>query len=96
MLESLSVADFAPLLASDLDFRAANGEFRLTLVAAEPLNQPSPRPAPAFRLLLQSSSGQRLPQGTFEMLHPVRGPLQLFMVPIQPDAGGSRFEIIFN
>lgn len=96
MLETLSVDDFAPLLAAELQFRAANGSFALELLEAEPLRQPSPRPLPPFRLLLRSAAGLQLPQGSFELQHPRLGPLLLFMVPIQPDARGPLYEIILN
>lgn len=95
MLENLSLADFEPLLQRHLRFRAADGEFDLQLTEAIPLNQPSPRPQPPFRLIFRSSQ-QRLPQGTFELHHPTLGPLSMFMVPLQPDAQGPSYEVIFN
>lgn len=96
MLETLAVTDFEPLLDSTIRFRAANAEFSLTLAEASLLNQPSPRPAPAFRLLFRSPERYRLPQGMYEMQHPTLGPMEVMMVPIQPDARGALFEMIFN
>lgn len=95
MLDQLSLADFEPLLQRSLDFRAADGEFVLQLTEASPLNQPSPRSQPPFRLIFRSG-GKHLPQGTFELMHPNHGPLALFLVPLQPDAQGPSFEVIFN
>lgn len=96
MLLALRLEDFSPLLDQNICFRAADGTFDLRLVEAAALAQPSPRPHPAFRLILQSGTGLRLPQGTFALEHPQHGTLELFMVPIQPDAGGTRYEVIFN
>jgi hypothetical protein len=96
VLDQLSLADFEPLLQSKLLFRAANGEFDLELAQATPLNQPSPRSQPPFRLIFRSAEQRRLPQGTFELQHPTHGPIALFMVPLQPDAIGPSYEVIFN
>lgn len=96
MLDQLSVADFEPLLRSELRFRAANGEFTLQLEEAALLQQPSPRPTAPFKLMFRSPEKRTLPQGTFELQHPVHGPIALFMVPLQPDAEGPSFEVIFN
>lgn len=96
MLDQLSLADFEPLLQSTLLFRAADGEFELQLADARPLAQPSPRPQPPFRLIFRSAEQRRLPQGTFELQHPTHGPMAMFMVPLQPDAIGPSYEVIFN
>jgi hypothetical protein len=96
VLDNLSLADFQPLLQSRLTFRAADGEFELELAEATLLNQPSPRPQPPFRLILRSAQQLRLPQGAFELQHPTHGPLVVFMVPLQPDALGPSYELIFN
>lgn len=96
MLETLAVTDFTPLLNASVQFRAANAELALTLVEAALLNQPSPRPAPAFRLIFRSPERYRLPQGVYALVHPTHGALEVMMVPIQPDAQGALFEVIFN
>lgn len=96
MLDQLSLADFESHLSHDFAFRAADGEFQLRLIEATPLRQPSPRPHPPFRLLLRSESQLRLPQGNYELQHPDRGALVLFMVPVQPDPQGPCYEVIFN
>jgi hypothetical protein len=96
MLDTLAVTDFEPLLNTEISFRAANGEFQLTLAEAVLLNQPSPRPVAPFRLTFRSAHHYRLPQGIYELQHPQHGPLQLMMVPMQPDARGAAFEVIFN
>lgn len=96
VLDQLSLADFEPLLRSELRFRAADGEFALRLDEVVPLGQPSPRPSAPFRLTFRSPQQRYLPQGIFELQHPVHGPLALFMVPLQPDAQGPVFEVIFN
>ena len=96
MLDQLSLADFASHLSQDFVFRAADGTFQLRLIEAVPLRQPSPRPHPPFRLLFRSADQLRLPQGNYELQHPQQGALILFMVPVQPDAQGPCYEVIFN
>ncbi len=36
------------------------------------------------------------PQGTYRLTHAELGTLEVFLVPIGPDAGGMRYEAIFN
>ena len=96
MLENLALTDFEPYLDTPMVFRAANAEFSLTLAEALPLKQPSPRPVAPFRLTFRSPERYRVPQGLYELQHPQHGPIQLMMVPLQPDAHGALFEVIFN
>jgi hypothetical protein len=35
-------------------------------------------------------------RGIYRLHHPARGALDLFMVPLGPDACGMRYEIVFN
>ncbi len=66
----------------------------LVEVSPYPL-QPGRRRAP-FSLLFRGPAGCYLPQRIYRLQHAVMGSLELFLVPIQPQADGSRFEAVFN
>lgn len=49
-----------------------------------------------FSLLFRAATRQfYVPQNTYALEHPVIGRLEIFLVPIGPDATGMRFEAIF-
>jgi hypothetical protein len=37
-----------------------------------------------------------LPQQTYELIHPVAGEMQIFLVPIARDQNGTTYEAVFN
>lgn len=49
-----------------------------------------------FSLTFRCPSGHQLSQGIWELEHDVMGELAVFLVPIQPDAQGPRFEAAFS
>ena len=49
-----------------------------------------------FSLLFRASGASDLPQSTYRLEHAALGELDLFLVPIGPDAVGMRFEAIFS
>jgi hypothetical protein len=49
-----------------------------------------------FSLFFTGPTKPMLPQGTYPMDHDAMGSLALFLVPIQPDGEGSRYEAVFN
>ncbi len=66
----------------------------LTLLQVERLKSPSSRAQP-FSLLFTSRT-HRLDQATFRLAHAALGELDVFLVPIQPDARGALYEAVFN
>jgi hypothetical protein len=50
----------------------------------------------AFSLVFRGSGGLYLPQQIYRLEHPALGGLEIFLVPLAPDAAGSRFEAIFT
>ena len=48
-----------------------------------------------FSLVFRGPAGQLLPQATYRLAHAELGELELFLVPIGPDATGSRYEAAF-
>ena len=49
-----------------------------------------------FSLLFRGPFAPALPQRIHRLVHPQLGPLEIFLVPIGPDAAGARYEAIFN
>ena len=97
MLERLSASDFSNL--PDGKLPAVFGEEEILLEIAE-VRQFAPsrtREVPPFSIMLRERGTRRaMPQGTYLYRHPAHGPLQLFTVPIGPDADGMRYEIILS
>ena len=52
--------------------------------------------AEPFSIILAGPQAPLLPQGTYSVHHPVRGLVELFVVPIARDAKSSRYEVVFN
>jgi hypothetical protein len=101
MLDKLSVAMFEERLGSK--FRIHGGgdaPLVVELIAATPLRvrfTPTDSPARApFSLLFRGPKNVYLPQRIYRFEHDEMGTLEIFIVPIGPDAVGMRFEAIFN
>jgi hypothetical protein len=98
MPETLSIETFAPLL--DDDFRVPLDphpalELRLAEVAGtgDPARPDGRVP---FSLLFRGPAAPILPQRIYRLEHARLGALDLFLVPLEPDAAGARYEAIFN
>jgi hypothetical protein len=48
-----------------------------------------------FSLMFRVPSGDQLSQGTWQLEHAEMGELALFLVPVQPDTEGPRYEAAF-
>ena len=97
MLDRLRKEDFEPLIGQKLTVATRDAApTELEVAEATTLKSPSPRETPPFRVILRSRDGWRAPQGMFRISHPRLGELELFAVPIGPDAEGLCYEILFN
>jgi hypothetical protein len=96
MLDRLRKEDFEPLIGQKVTIVAGGASAELEVAEASSLKSPSPRETPPFRIILRSREGWRAPQGMFRISHPTLGDLDLFAVPIGPDAEGFCYEILFN
>ena len=101
MPEFLQKAQFDPLVgevfrlaasdaASPLDLRLVE----VTSLAADRAAQDAPR-AP-FSLVFRGPLSPWVRQRTYAVEHAVLGRLEIFLVPIGPDAEGMRYEAIFT
>ena len=95
-LNELPAEDFETLVQQPLAARAGGQALTLTLESVWRSPYPTGRDIPGFSLFLRGPVEQRLGQGIVTLTHPVHGDLELFMTPIARDAGGMRYEIVFN
>jgi SAM-dependent methyltransferase len=99
-LAELTLSRLAPLVGSTFPVaRAAPWDLRLELVEATPL---SPQTSftgafrAPFRLIFRGPAQPVHPQATLPLDHPELGRVEIFLVPIGPDAQGMRYEAIFT
>ena len=98
MLESLTFGSFSDRVGED--FRVATGESAIGLVLVEATDlsrrdAPGPRRRP-FSLIFRGPLRPLLAQRIWPLEHAALGRLEIFLVPIGPDAEGMRYEAIFN
>lgn len=96
MLDTLRLEDFLPLVGQPIDVEFNGQRVQVELKEATPINNPSPRATPPFRLVLRSTSGWRAPQGIYRLFHPKLGAIDAFTVPIGPDGVGLCYDIVIN
>ena len=67
----------------------------LTVELVQRLQCPSPRAVP-FSVVFRLDPGIAGAQGVYRLDHPQLGPLDVFLVPIEPRDGQTRLEAVFN
>lgn len=95
MIEHLTRQDFAELSPGSLAIEHQGQRLDLRVLETRELPPISPRQSP-FAVVVAGPASPALAQGIHALLHPVHGRLDLFIVPIGRDSGGTRYEIIFN
>ena len=96
MLENLRLSSFTAHLGEVFQL-ALESPPGVTLVLAEATGLGSSSQArQAFSLVFRGASGLYLPQRIYRLEHPAMGGIEIFLVPLTPDAEGSRFEAIFT
>lgn len=96
MLESWTVATFAPLVGEAFDLEVEPGatvEARLTEATGSDL--PGAPRAP-FSLVFTGPADPALPQGSRRLEHPSLGAFELFLVPVGRDERGMHYEAVFG
>jgi hypothetical protein len=100
VLDALTHESFLPHVGTDFPARLGpDATLGLTLIEVEATG-----PAPAggatrrrpFSLLFRGPRAPVLPQRIYRLEHAALGPLEIFIVPIGPDAHGMRYEAIFT
>lgn len=100
MSARLDVAEFQARAGQEFRMDLGGGqELRLELAAVRDLGRRSdPSGELSTYALVFRSPGERrhAPQGTYRLTHAELGALEVFVVPIGPDAVGMRYEAVFN
>lgn len=99
-LAGLTLAGFAPLVGTTFSLAlAAPWDLRLELAEAVALSSQTSFAGALrtpFRLIFRGPTQPVHPQATLPLDHPQLGRLEIFLVPIGPDAVGMRYEAIFT
>jgi hypothetical protein len=95
-LESLTAADFSPFRQDSFRIRAAPAEaFEVELIeVSEAAGGDSSRSS--FSLVFRGGPSPPLPQRIYRVEHDGLGALDIFLVPLGPDAVGQRYEAVFT
>lgn len=85
---------------TDFQVTTDHGTATVRLAAVRSLagaGQKNPRGREPFSLIFRAESREFfLPQSVYRIAHPVLGDLDVFLVPVGPDATGMCFEAVFN
>lgn len=98
MLAELTHTDFDPLVGSTFQLRlnaAENLPLVLTQVRVASQTPAAPQRR-GFSLIFGSALPGHVPQHTYALEHPVLGALDLFIVPIGPNADGMQYQAVFG
>lgn len=101
MLASLTYSTFKELRNARFSLQTdADRPEELILIETEKLTQHAAgniahRREP-FSLVFRGSKGVALPQRIHTLQHETLGLMEIFLVPIAPDAAGPRYEAVFN
>ena len=98
MLEQLTIADFQPHVNQFFTIRFSPEIIHpAQLSKITPWSHGSDKYRQPFTLELETDlKGQYYLQGTFVLVHPERGDLEVLMVPIGPGENGMRYEVVFS
>ncbi|MFO1351228.1 MAG: hypothetical protein U1F68_11370 [Gammaproteobacteria bacterium] len=96
MLQYISSDQFRAIQDKPVPLEASGHSYTVQVTQVRAFTPHSERPETPFALILHAAHDVMLPQGIYRFHHPSLGVLDLFMVPIGPDARGMRYEVIFN
>ena len=95
MLEDFTSATFAPLAGDE--FAVAQAAITVRLETVTPGGeQRDPALRTPFSLLFRGPPAPILPQRIYALEHAVLGTFEIFLVPLEPDAEGARYEAVFG
>ena len=93
-MRGLKLEDFAANVGAAYSLESGGSRLSLVLEEAQALGQ-SMREGGSFSLLFRGPLKPLLPQGIYAMRHE-GDPIDIFLVPIGQDPGGTRYEALFN
>jgi len=95
-LGALTAGDFEPLVHDRFRFASeATTPFEVELIDVSEMGSPGAQRS-QFSLVFRGGPSPPLPQGIHGLEHEDLGRLDLFLVPIGPDAEGQRYEAVFT
>jgi hypothetical protein len=99
MLDTFTVDTFRPRIGEEFRF-VVDGRYympaRLADVTTWGGERGRQRARVPFTLLFRAAPGMHIPQDTYPVLNENMQPFELFLVPIEPDAQGPRYEAVFS
>ncbi len=96
-LATLDASTFTPHVGSAFAVAHLPGGLSLTLRSVDVLRAgPTPASRHSFSLEFTGPRTPMLSQGVFTLDHEAIGRLELFLVPLQPDEAGARYEAVFT
>jgi hypothetical protein len=93
-LDTLTINSFAGRVGERFVLEDEPQGYELVLSACEPRGQGPTREA--FSLLFVGPGDRVFPQRIYRLRHTELGVLELFLVPVGNDAGGTRYEAMFS
>jgi hypothetical protein len=94
-LATLAIDDFKLLLGSQFEVQAAGATVAMKLLRVDPAGA-SGRKGGAFSLIFATPRGPWLPQAIYPMRHAALGTMEIFLVPIGPQAEANGYQAIFT
>lgn len=94
-IETLRAEDFLPHVGQRFPLATA-GPQALELLSVTPAQGAAAGHRPGFALLFRSAGPAVAVQTVLDILHPTRGAVAVFVVPVGQDSDGVRYEAIFN
>ena len=96
-LNELTRADFERCLGDTFTIEDGGQSFALKLVEVRPLGSKAPGATrDPFALTFAGDPRLRGPQKIYRLTHDGLGVMEIFLVPMAPDANGSLFEAVFS
>ncbi|MCA0237202.1 MAG: hypothetical protein LCH81_12535 [Bacteroidetes bacterium] len=98
MIDQLQVSDFSHLDGHTLHIRfSPEVTLEARLIEVSTVHGNTPLERHPFHLILQTQQkDEYYQQAIYTLIHPEKGDLHLFMVPLGNDGNGMRYEIVFS
>lgn len=94
-MPSLRLTDFDARIKAPFTLQGPPQPLELRLEEARPLGH-GVREGGAFSLLFLGPARPILPQATYRLEHAEMGAMDIFLVPVGPQAGGMGYEAVFT
>jgi hypothetical protein len=94
----LTLATFADYVGDTFRIRISqDNAIEVTLSEATAAGEaPAPDQRAPFSIIFSGPTDPILPQAIYAIEHDAIEAVELFLVPLQPDAGGARYQAVFN